>query len=38
MVDPGDPQLGIYASRVQLVREPATVGVPRVVEQLLHLS
>lgn len=36
MVDPGDPQLGIYASRVQLVREPATKGVPQVVDQLIE--
>ena len=35
MVDPGDPQLGAYASRVQLIREPATTGVPKVVEQLI---
>ncbi len=35
MVD-DDPQLGAYASRVQLVRQPATIGVPQVVDRLIN--
>ena len=35
MVDPGNPLLGEYANRVQLFREPASTGLPKVVDLLL---
>jgi len=35
MVDPGSPEMGMYASRIQLIRQPATTGVPQVVDMLL---
>lgn len=35
MVDPGNPELSIYADRVTLLQERATTGVPKVVELLI---
>lgn len=32
VVDPGQPELGPYISRVQHIRKPASVGVPEVCE------
>lgn len=37
VVDPGNPDLGGYAKRVQHVREKATYGVPRLVDMLIQL-
>ncbi len=34
-VDPGQPQFGPYADRITHIQEPATVGVPPLVERLI---
>ncbi|MBQ7192019.1 MAG: NAD-dependent deacylase [Paludibacteraceae bacterium] len=35
-VDPGQPEFGIYRNRITHIRQKATIGVPPLVEQLLH--
>ena len=35
-VDPGQPEFGNWANHITHIRKPATVGVPEVVEKLLH--
>jgi NAD-dependent deacetylase len=34
-VDPGQPQFGVYADRITHIQQPATVGVPPLVERLI---
>lgn len=35
-VDPGQPEFGPYKNRITHLRQPATVGVPTLVEQLIQ--
>ena len=36
VIDPNTPDLGIYARRAHHIRKNASVGVPELVDQLLH--
>lgn len=35
VVDPGEPELGMWRDKVTQIKKPASVGVPELVEQLL---
>jgi len=38
VVDPGEPSLGQYAGRVHLLRKPASVGIPEVIETIMQMA